>query len=476
MPIRLRLTLSYAGLFALILVLVSLLSYAIHARSQYDDLDRTLVVSAGHAAQEAATVAGGPHLVMGKGSIEIVLRLYGPDGVLLEHSPNDVALPASDPRAIFHSPSGPPYDVLAQVVPGVFSSFPETFDGAFGLLTSNAQRWRVCVLPVHYKGSTIGYIEALTPLGHVDASIQTFRWLLLVLDTGGLTLALLGSWLISRRALHPLSRMTQTAQTIAFSRDLSARIDAPAHLDELGHLAQTFNEMLESIDAAYQTQKRFVSDASHELRAPLTALQGNLELLKRKPTIPETEREEILTEIECEANRMTRLVADLLVLARADAGVALKRCPVDLDATVLEAFREARHLAQGQSLTLDPFVPARVEGDEDRLKQLLLLLLDNALKYTPAQGLVTVGLIPTGTEVEVIVSDTGVGISTEDLPHVFERFYRADPARGRDPGGTGLGLSIARWIVEQHEGEIRIESELEKGTTVRVRLPLCGYP
>jgi signal transduction histidine kinase len=270
--------------------------------------------------------------------------------------------------------------------------------------------------------------------------------------------------------------MTQTAQTIALSHDLSARIDAPAHLDELGHLAQTFNEMLEGIDAAYQTQKRFVSDASHELRAPLTALQGNLELLKRKPIIPEAEREEILTEIECEANRMTRLVADLLVLARADAGVALKRCPVDLDATLLEAFREARYLAQGQSLTLDPFVPAIVEGDEDRLKQLLLGLLDNALKYTPVPGQVTVGLIPKGSEVEVIVSDTGVGISTKDLPHVFERFYRADPARGRDPGGTGLGLSIAHWIVEQHKGEIRIESELNKGTTVRVRLPLCACP
>jgi two-component system, OmpR family, sensor kinase len=476
MPIRLRLTLSYGGLFALILLLVSLLSYAIHTRSQYDDLDRTLVVSAGHAAQEAATVAGGPHLVIGNDSIEIVLRLYGSQGVLLEHSPNDVAIPASNPRAILQQPAGPPYDVLAQVVPGFFSSSPNTFDGTFGLLTSNTQRWRVAVLPVHSNGSTIGYVGALTPLGRVDASVQTFRLLLLVLDTGGLTLALLGSWLISRRALHPLATMTQTAQSIALSHDLSARIDAPANHDELGHLAQTFNEMLESIDAAYQTQKRFVSDASHELRAPLTALQGNLELLKRKQAIPEAEREEILTEIECEASRMTRLVADLLVLARADAGIVLKRCPVDLDATALEAFREARHLAQGQSLTLDPFVPARVEGDEDRLKQLVLGLLDNALKYTPAEGLVTVGLIPKGSEVEVIVSDTGVGISAEDLPHVFERFYRADPARGRDPGGTGLGLSIARWIVEQHEGEIRIESELNKGTTVRVRLPLGSRP
>jgi HAMP domain-containing protein len=281
MPIRLRLTLSYGGLFALILLLVSLLSYTIHTRSQYDDLDRTLVISAGHAAGEAATVAGGPHLVVGNGTIEIVLRLYEAHGVLLEHSPNDVALPASDPQVILQHPAGPPYDVLTQLVPGLFGSSPDTFGGTFGLLTSNTQRWRVAVLPVRRNGSTIGYVEALTPLGQVDASIQTFRLLLLVLDTGGLTLALLGSWLISRRALYPVARMTQTAQAIALSHDLSARIDTPTHLDELGHLAQTFNEMLESIEAAYQTQKRFVSDASHELRAPLTALQGNLELLKR---------------------------------------------------------------------------------------------------------------------------------------------------------------------------------------------------
>src|SRR5262249_25367284 len=142
MPIRLRLTLSYGGLFALILLLLSLLSYAIHTRSQYDDLDRTLVVSAGHAVQEAATVADGPHLVIGNGSIEIVLRLYEPDGVLLEHSPNDVAPPASNPRATLEHPAGPPYDVLVQIVPGLFSSSPNTFDGAFGLLTSNTQRWR----------------------------------------------------------------------------------------------------------------------------------------------------------------------------------------------------------------------------------------------------------------------------------------------------------------------------------------------
>jgi signal transduction histidine kinase len=269
--------------------------------------------------------------------------------------------------------------------------------------------------------------------------------------------------------------MTQTAQTIALSHNLSSRIESPPHLDELGQLAMTFNELLESVETAYHVQQRFVSDASHELRAPLTAIQGNLELLRRQSTMSGVEREEALTEVERESTRLTRLVADLLVLARADAGITLKSCPVDLDAVALEAFREARHLSDGQTLSLDPFEPARVEGDEDRLKQLILILLDNALKYTPANGKVTLGLHRRETDVEIVVRDTGVGIAPEDLPLVFERFYRADPARSRDPGGTGLGLPIARWIVEQHDGEIMLTSQPGRSTTVTVHLPqrLC---
>jgi two-component system OmpR family sensor kinase len=142
----------------------------------------------------------------------------------------------------------------------------------------------------------------------------------------------------------------------------------------------------------------------------------------------------------------------------------------------LEAFREARHLSQGQTLTLDPFEPARVEGDEYRLKQLILILLDNALKYTPANGQVAIGLHRRDTDIEIVVHDTGVGIAPEDLPLVFERFYRADPARSRDPGGTGLGLPIALWIVEQHDGEIKLEGQPGQGTTAIVHLPLCLCP
>jgi two-component system OmpR family sensor kinase len=246
----------------------------------------------------------------------------------------------------------------------------------------------------------------------------------------------------------------------------------PSHRDELGHLAQTFNNMLESLEGAYRIQERFVSDASHELRAPLTVIQGNLELLHRQQSMPEVERAEALAEAEREAARLGRLVAELLTLARADAGVVIKHNPVDLDGVVLEAFHEARQLAHGQILALEPFEPVRVDGDEDRLKQLILILLDNALKYTSAEGRVTLGLRKRDGNAEIIVQDTGVGISAEDLLHVFERFYRADPARSRDPGGTGLGLPIARWIAEQHGGRLTLSSEMGRATTAIVSLPV----
>jgi two-component system, OmpR family, sensor kinase len=474
--IRLRLALYYGALFAVILLLVLLLGYAIHSRGEYNDLDRTLVVSAGHAAAEASISPQGPHLVRGGGDLEIALRLYDSNGILRDSTLGTEALPGIDPRAVLLAPAGAAYDMLVQLTPPFMSSpvIPDP-SGAFGLLTTPQQRWRVYVLPIH-QGGTLSYVEALTPLGRLDASIQAFRIILPMLGLTSVAAALLLSWAIAGRALRPVARMTQTAQTITLSQDLTRRIEMPAHQDELGRLARTFNEMLESIEAAYSAQQRFVSDASHELRAPLTAIQGNLELLSRHRSMPEVEREEALAEVTREANRLSRLVADLLALARADAGVPLKHRLLDLDEVVLDAYREARQLSQGQTLNLDPFEPIQVTGDEDRLKQLLLILLDNALKYTPPNGHVTLGLQREASGSKITVRDTGVGIPPEDLPHVFERFYRADPARGRDPGGTGLGLPIARWIVEQHGGKISLESQPGQGTIATVYLPLPSRP
>jgi signal transduction histidine kinase len=198
---------------------------------------------------------------------------------------------------------------------------------------------------------------------------------------------------------------------------------------------------------------------------------ANLELLERRGDLPTAEREEALHDATRETRRLARLVADLLALARADAGMPVRRRPVELDRVLLDAFGQVRHLADGKAVALDALEPAIVNGDPDQLKQLLLALIDNAIKYTPPGGSVTLRLRRVADTAEVSVQDTGIGISPEALPHVFERFYRADPARQRDPGGTGLGLAIARWIAEQHGGTVVLESQPGKGTTATVRLP-----
>jgi len=472
MSIRLRLAFWYGALFAIVLPLVTVFCYALHTHSQYDDLDQSLVTSASHAAIEASTSPGDPRLGGKGGGLDIALRLYAPDSVLRESSPGADIVPMLAPHTSQTALSSSSFDFIAGLVPS-FTALPPIPDaGTFRLLTSSGQRWRYYIVPFYRNGRAAGHIEAIASLKRIDGSIQNFRFILVAINLVGVTVAFVGSRIIAQRALHPLTRMTQTAQTIALSRDFSHRIDVPPNRDELGYLARTFNHMLESLESAYRMQQRFVSDASHELRAPLTAIRGNLELLRHQRSLLETEREDALAEAEQEATRLTRLVADLLSLARADAGISFKRVTIDLDAIVLETFHEAHQLSTGQTLILDPFEPASIEGNADRLKQLLLILLDNALKYTPADGWVTLGLQRKGAFVEVLVRDTGIGIAPEDMPHIFERFYRADQGRGRDPGGVGLGLSIALWIVEQHDGQITLESLPDQGTTALVRLPL----
>ncbi|RIH81559.1 Alkaline phosphatase synthesis sensor protein PhoR [Calidithermus terrae] len=222
-----------------------------------------------------------------------------------------------------------------------------------------------------------------------------------------------------------------------------------------------------------EAQKRFVNDAAHELRAPLTAIVGNLQLLARFKNMRKADREEALAEVTREAVRLSRLVNDMLALARGDAGLRLRLEPLRLDEVLREAFATARVLGKDHRMERGPLPEAWVTGDADRLKQLALQLLENALKYTPAGGTVRLELDLGDAHAEFRVADTGVGIAPEDLPHVFERFYRADRARSRAVGGSGLGLAIARWIAEQHGGGIRLESELGKGTVAVVRLPLA---
>ena len=473
MSVRVRLTAWSAVLAAILLSVVSGSAYVLHIRSQYEDLDRSLVITAEHLQEELQSTApeSEPTRFESSGP-SILTQLYDTDLAPVGTGANTSSPPLS-PLEVRAQDAGPAYDRVLRWLPsgGVSEggAFATTADEVSG------HRLRSYVLLAGPEGRD-GYVLAWSSLGQLDASRQFLRLLMLAVVAGGTAAAATGSFVVADRALRPVAVMTQTARAIAASRGFARRLEDTGGRDELGRLALTFNEMLSSLEEAYRLQQRFVADAAHELRAPLTAILGNLNLLSRASGMSAEERSEALEYADAEARRLSRIVSELLTLARADAGQRLEKRPVELDRVLLDALADMRAVAQGHRLEVENFEPTVVQGDADRLKQLLVNLMDNALKYSPSDALVTIELRNSFGEAILTVRDGGIGISADDLPHIFERFYRADPARSRDPGGTGLGLAIAKWIVEEHEGAISIESSTELGTTVTVRLPLVESP
>ena len=304
---------------------------------------------------------------------------------------------------------------------------------------------------------------------------RTISVLLYVLTGGGvvsIVLVFLMGWAMAGTALKPIREAIATARSVALSRSFSQKLTPRDSRDELGEMVTAFNEMFSKLEAAQTVQQRFIADASHELRAPLTVIRGNLDLLERARDKLPQEQVEILRAARAEAERMSRLVADLLSLARADSGMPLEMAEVELDSVVMETHQQLVASSPPVRLGVSGLQPVLVRGDRDRLKQLVRILMDNAIRYTPAVGSVNLSLSTEGPWALLTVGDTGIGIEPEDLPHVFERFYRSQRAREMDPDGTGLGLAIARWIVDGHGGELNLKSTPGVSTIATVRLPL----
>jgi signal transduction histidine kinase len=314
-----------------------------------------------------------------------------------------------------------------------------------------------------------GWLEVLqkqTTYAEVQAAL--FKIILLAIPIVTL-FALIVGWFVARAALRPIARISRTVQTIGGSRDLSRRLDFVGPMDEVGRLAEIFDDMMDRLEQSFETQKRFVADASHELRTPLTAIRGNAELIGIAP--PE-ERDLCISAIRREAERMSRLVNDLLLLAEADiAEQPIHPRRVDLMAVVDDVFRAAQLLGGDKvQVILEAAESIETEADPDRIKQLLLNLIDNAVKFTPEGGSVSISLKRDGSWAELAVSDTGVGIAPDEQAAIFRRFYRVD--KSRSTRGSGLGLSISAWIAQSHGGSIGVNSKPGKGSTFSVRLPI----
>jgi two-component system, OmpR family, sensor kinase len=341
---------------------------------------------------------------------------------------------------------------------------------------STGEQIRVALLRARDQDGQSFFIrvgQSLSPLQ------KARRQMLILLAIAGPVALLLGSYgglLLANQALHPVDRLTRAAEEIE-AGDLSKRVQVPPKMDELGRLAATFNRMIARLQAAFERQRQFTADASHELRTPLAVMRGDIEIALRRERKPEDYRSVLTSNLE-EIIRLSRLVEDLLMLARADAGQSiLQREPIDLDELCAQMIEYLAPLAEEKEQYLIYYPPdtkpLRVNADAQRIKQMLLNLLDNALKYTPINGTITLTLFVKEHNAVITIADTGRGIPEEDLPHIFDRFFRHSRSTSdKTVQGFGLGLSIVRWIVHSHGGKISAESTLGKGTKFIVRLPL----
>lgn len=343
----------------------------------------------------------------------------------------------------------------------------------FETVPSQSGRLRVLSVPITVvpDNRIIGYLQLARSLETVDRALEQ---LLIVLLGGGLLgilISALVGWAAAGAALRPLGRVAETAMQISRADDLSRRIPMNGSVqDEIGHLVIVFNETLERLENLFEGQRRFLADVSHELRTPLTTIRGNVDLIRRMGEADEESLEAVTSEV----NRMTRMVQELLLLAQAESGnLPLAQERVDLELLMQEIHQQAKVLAEDRvDVILSGASSIKAVGDRDRLRQVLLNLISNALEHTPDGGSVELTLEDAEGWAKVSVTDTGKGIPEEELAHVFERFYRVDRARKRSGrGGAGLGLSIAYWIARSHGGRIDVESVLGRGTTFSLWLP-----
>ncbi len=324
------------------------------------------------------------------------------------------------------------------------------------------------------------FVAVGVPLTDVDDAVSNLLRVVLIASAAALLVAIGICWWVIRHGLRPVDHMVATAAAIA-DGDLGARIDRPDPATELGRLGAALNEMMGKIQVADDARtagevrlRRFVADAAHELRTPLTSLRGYAELYRQGALPDDASVTNAMGRIESEGARMARLVDDLLLLARMDQDRGLERSPVDLGALVTDAVEDFRVVSPDRPVTLTVEPETRAAGDRLRLRQVVDNLLANARTHTPAGTAVRVTVAREGGEAVLTVADNGPGIAAEDQERIFERFWRADPARTRSRGGTGLGLAIVASLVEAHGGSIAIESKVGAGAAFIVRLPLAG--
>ena len=479
--LRVRLTLWYVFILAILLISFSGFLYLTLSKSLYRDVDNKLR----SLAELIASESDSPLSKFGFGNIDqtleasMNLKPIGKFIQVLDESGNigrksdnlkNVQLPIS-------------LSVLKSASQGHITFETNRFFGNAPL--------RIITFPVLENHHVTKIVQVASSLEDVEDALNTLFIILIIAVPFALLVAILGGQFLASKALKPVDQITKTARIIT-SQNLNQRIEPPKVKDEISRLIETFNEMISRLDRSFCQVKQFSTDASHELKTPLTILKGEVEVALRKER-GSHEYEEILKSNLEEINRMSQIVEDLLLLSRADSGqIRLNREDIDLNEILSEVIAHLNVLAKSKNLhieTSNHHENVHLYGDPLRIRELFLNLIENGIKYTEDGGSIHIlvtrdGLLKEGKQsahvqgaklsefLQIIISDTGIGIAKEDQERIFDRFFRVDKARSREQGGSGLGLSICKWIVEAHQGEIRVESELGKGSSFIVKLPI----
>ncbi len=472
MSIRLRLTLLYTIILALTLAVFGAALYVIQAQSTLNALKEDIAMSSEMLARSIFSTYLNPTVMepQPEPKVQIPFEVISGEQALKDLREREIVRILSPDGTMVASPFG------------TGEALPISETGAQALkeqkiwweiVTPGNERMLVLNSPVIINNQTAFIIQIARPLTEHDRSLKVLSTTMIIASLITILLAFGIGWMISGTALRPINRITQTAQEIENENDLTRRVDHKGPNDEVGRLAVTFNSMLGRLQDAYDrvnhalaAQREFVADVSHELRTPLTTVRGNLDLLRRKPPLPAEEQSDILNDVVDESDRLIRLVNDLLVLARADAGRNLQKEPIQVQPLVNEVTRQVRLLDPERIIEVQAG-DETILGDRDAVKQILLVLLDNAVKHT--RGGIGIRVQAAGKMVKIAVQDEGPGISAEVLDRIFERFDRGEAEDGVN--GFGLGLPIAKALTEAQGGSIAIESKVGHGSTVTMLLP-----
>ena len=472
--VRLRLTLWYAGVLALSLIAFAFVIYYAAGRIFHERQDESLRSTAQTVVSAYVEELGEKQSLTVAGQV-VLAEITFPNRYvqLIDNAGKPLATSANLGGANLAGANLATSTSLAGATIAIPSSTLATARER-GSSYATVNGLRVAVVPIS-TNQTLGYAAVAEPLSVIEDGLTELRRDLFAGVPLVLLLASGGGYFLARKSLAPIASMNSQTQRIS-AENLSARLDVNNTRDELGHLATTINDLLARLENSFKEQQRFIADASHELRTPLAVLRGETEVALGK-TRTVDEYAQSLSLIQDEAESLSRIVEDLFILARQpiNTRTALHKERVSLNDAVNDCARAAQVLAirKGVRLKLqNDSKSIALHGDEELIKRLILNLLDNAVKYTPPGGEISLALARQNGNAEIVVRDTGMGISEADQSRVFDRFFRVDKARARAMGGAGLGLSIAQWIVEVHGGEISVASTPGHGATFTVLLPV----